>query len=123
VSESLKAILGAPGAAGKPRKYQNQPCEADGYRFDSQKERDRYWTLKQLQAAGDICCLEVHPRFQLVVHGVDLGYYEPDFRYFEKGHHAATVEDVKSKATEKLPVFRLKAGLMWAVYGLRVRVV
>ena len=119
VSESLKTILDASGAAQKQRKYRNIPCEADGHRFDSQKERDRYWELQRLQERGAIFCLEVHPRFPLVVHGQDCGYYEGDFGYIERG--VSVVEDVKSTATRKLPTYRLKRRLTWALYGIEIR--
>ncbi len=118
LSPDLEKALGI----SKPiqqRKYRNQPCEADGHRFDSQKERDRYWELKRLQERGDICCLEVHPRFPLVVHGQDCGVYEGDFAYVERG--ASVIEDVKSPATRKLPTYRLKRRLTWALYGIEIR--
>lgn len=118
VSEVVAAALGL----SKPiqqRKYRNVPQQADGFTFDSIKERDRYWELKRQVEAGAICCLEVHPRFPLVVHGIDCGVYEGDFGYVEGG--TAVVEDVKSLATRKLPTYRLKRRLVWALYGLEIR--
>jgi hypothetical protein len=122
VSEGVAAVLGVPTASGKPRKYRNVPQQADGYTFDSTKERDRYWELKRLEMSGDICCLEVHPRFPLVIHGQDCGVYEADFAYLDGSHDGdRVIEDVKSAATRKLPTYRLKARMVWALYGLRIR--
>ena len=101
------------------RKFNNQPTEVDGYRFDSRKEAERYATLRLLEQAGEISGLEIHPRFPLVVHGEDCGAYVGDFAYLDAagGRH---VEDVKSAATRKLPTYRLKRRLLWALYGLTV---
>jgi len=119
VSEAVGKILGASAR----RKYHNQPVEIDGHRFDSKTEAARYQELRVAEQAGAICCLEIHPRFPLVVHEQDCGFYEADFAYVVKGSDERVVEDVKSKATAKLPTCRLKARLLWALYGLKVRVV
>lgn len=111
----LKAVL-------KPRraKYHNVPVETDGYRFDSKRERDRYLALRDDLAAGMIRDLRVHERFPLVVRGEDCGAYEADFTYLTAAGEPV-VEDVKSAATRKLPTYRLKAKMLWALYGLRVQ--
>lgn len=106
-------------ASQGPRKYRNAPTEVDGVRFDSKSEAERYIELRAAERAGEIHRLEVHPRFALVVHDQDCGYYEADFAYFDEDE--PVVEDVKSAATRKLPVYRLKRRLMWAIYGLTVR--
>lgn len=45
--------------------------------------------------------------------------YVADFVYQEKGQ--LVVEDVKSKMTRSLPVYRLKKHLMKSVHGLEIR--
>ena len=45
--------------------------------------------------------------------------YVADFVYQEKGQ--LVVEDVKSKMTRNLPVYRLKKHLMKSVHGLEIR--
>lgn len=115
VSEDLKAML-----KPRARKYGNRPVEIDGLRFDSGKEGARYVELSAAQRAGEINGLDVHTRFPLVVHGQDCGYYEADFTY-RTASGEQVIEDVKSDATRKLPAYRLKAKLIWAMYGLRIR--
>lgn len=102
------------------RKYGNVPTVVDGVTFDSKREAERYLSLRDDFRAGRISDLEVHPRFPLVVHEQDCGVYEGDFAYID-AHGVRVVEDVKSAATRKLPTYRLKAKLVWALYGLRVR--
>jgi hypothetical protein len=102
-----------------PRKYRNEPTTVDGQRFDSKKEAERYGQLRLMEQAGEISDLLVHPSFPLVVHGQSCGDYIADFGYIRDGQ--TVVEDVKSAATRKLPVYRLKARLVWALYGLRIR--
>lgn len=101
-------------------KYGNKPVEINGIRFDSQKEGKRYDELRFMQRAGEIRSLEVHPRFPLVVHGVDCGVYEGDFAYVTTDD-IPVVEDVKSPSTRKLPTYRLKRRLTWALYGIEIR--
>lgn len=101
------------------RKYRNQPTWVDGVLFDSKKEAERFGHLRMLVQASVIRDLDAHTRFPLVVHGIDCGYYEADFTYIDDDGNRR-VEDVKSAATRKLPTYRLKVKLLWALYGLRV---
>ncbi len=117
-SVDTQAVL---AALRRPRgaKYHNVPTVVDGERFDSKREADRYRSLKDDLTAGRIRDLEIHPRFPLVVHGESCGDYVADFSYLTRDGQPV-VEDVKSAATRKLPTYRLKAKLLWALYGLRV---
>jgi hypothetical protein len=122
--EPRKGTPGPPGASapfsGRSRaKYGNVKKTVDGITFDSLKEAARYGVLRLRERAGEIAQLEVHPRFPLVVHGQSCGDYIGDFAYRD-ADGVAHVEDVKSAATRKLPVYRLKSRLVWALYGLRV---
>ena len=103
----------------KKRKYNNVVTEVDGLRFDSKREAARYLSLRDDVQRGAIRDLEIHPRFPLVVRGENCGDYVGDFAYIgaDGSRH---VEDVKSAATRKLPTYRLKARLVWALYGLRI---
>lgn len=130
--KSPVAGLGAPGTPAKAlaairgavrpatRKYKNVPVEIEGRRFDSKREGDRYRVLRLLEQAGEISGLECQTRFPLVVHGQDCGAYISDFTYLTR-EGERVIEDVKSAATRKLPVYRLKRRLVWALYGLDVR--
>lgn len=100
-------------------KYHNRKTEYQGILFDSQKEATRYQELQWMQRAGIIHCIEIQPRYDLVVNGYKIGFYKADFRYFEKATGEAVVEDVKSEAT-RTPVYRLKKKLMEALYGIEI---
>lgn len=103
-------------AAGLTR----EQAEALGLKFtkfyDSTKEAERHWALKQKQDAGQISGLQWQPRFPIEVNGVKVCVYVADACYVENG--AVVVEDAKGVRT---PVYRLKAKLMLAVHGVKVR--
>lgn len=99
-------------------KYGNVPVTLDGLHFDSKLEAARYADLALAQAAGLICNLRHHVRYDLVVNGVTLGWYESDSDYdLATGKHI--VEDVKVPAT-RTAVYRLKKRLMLALYVLEI---
>jgi hypothetical protein len=120
-----KASVGTGAASGIPgavrRKYGNRPVEINGITFDSKREAERYGELVQAQRAGVIRSLGVHIRYPLVVHGQDCGYYEADFEYINVESGRVVVEDVKSPATRKLPTYRLKRKLVFALYAVEIR--
>lgn len=116
VHPDVAAIL----AASKPRKYRNTPTVVDGHRFDSKKEAERYAALVAAERSGEIRDLEIQPRFPLIVHQENCGAYVGDFSYVTRAGESV-VEDVKSAATRKLPTYRLKRKLVWALYGLTIR--
>lgn len=89
--------------------------------FDSRKEAARAKELELLEKAGEIKELEIQIPFILQPAFIDkngkkqtaIKYYA-DFAYYEKaedGWHY-TVEDVKSPATKKDKVYRLKKKIM-----------
>lgn len=102
------------------RRFHNVPTEFDGYRFDSKAEAARYIELRALERDGDIRQLEIHPKFPLVIHEQDCGVYIADFCYLTAAGERV-IEDVKSPATRKLAVYRLKKRQVWALYGIEIR--
>jgi hypothetical protein len=98
-------------------KYHNRKTEFQGIVFDSQKEAHRYQELLWMRQAGKIHCIEVQPRYDLIVNGVKIGFYKADFRYFDKQTGIAVVEDVKGVRT---PIYNLKKKLMAALYGIEI---
>ena len=96
-------------------KYRAQPVVIDGLRFASKKEGARYLELKLLEKAGHIKNLELQPRYDFIINGVNCGFYKADFRYFENGKRI--VEDVKGVRT---PIFSLKSKLLKALYNVEV---
>lgn len=93
--------------------------DGETIRFDSQRERTRYFELKALRDAGKIEGLEAQVRFEIVPATKDdngkrlrARYYIADFVYSEDGVYV--IEDVKGVETA---VFRLKRHLMFVRYA------
>ncbi len=98
----------------KRNKYAN--VKTDG--FDSKKESRRHQELVMLERAGKISGLALQVPYACVVNGVHVCDYVADFTYMEGERRV--VEDVKSDATRKLPVYRLKRKLMLACHGIQI---
>jgi hypothetical protein len=101
------------------QKYNNKKVVIDGIEFDSKKEGNRYMELKGRQMAGEITDLRFQREYELVVNGEHICTYVADFEYKENG--SVVVEDVKSKITRKLPVYRIKNKLMEAIYNIKIK--
>jgi hypothetical protein len=100
----------------KPHKYRAQPEWRDGYYFDAQLELKRYCYLKQVEMAGVITDLEVHPVLKLYADSpyrgaVEIGAYEADFAYSDT--RGRVIEDCKGAL---LPLYILKRKLVLANY-------
>ncbi|WP_244110309.1 DUF1064 domain-containing protein [Burkholderia cenocepacia] len=117
--------VGAPSIGdtkAKASKYGNRKCEADGIKFDSERERSRYFDLKRMQSAGIIGDLRLQVSFEIAPAVVMDGKrkrartYVADFVYERDGKRV--VEDVKGMKT---PVYSLKRHLMRAVHGIEVQ--
>ncbi|WP_213761960.1 DUF1064 domain-containing protein [Caballeronia sp. dw_19] len=115
-------------AAKKPAKYRNTKCEHDGIKFDSQKERSRWFHLIQQQAAGIIRDLQLQVAFVLTERRQrDDGTWEraskyvADFVYIVVATGKQVVEDVKSVATRKNRTYIQKRKLMLEKHGITVK--
>ena len=103
-------------------KQRNKKIIIDEIEFDSKKEGLRYKELKLLERAGLITDLKMQTSFELQPSFKKNGKtiraitYKSDFDYKTKdGRHI--VEDVKSKATEKDKVYRLKRKMLQYKYN------
>jgi len=96
-------------------KYGAVKTTIDGITFDSKKEAARYQQLKLLERAGEIDRLELQPKYDLVVNGVNIGFYRADFRYWQGIKQI--VEDVKGVRTS---VYQIKKRLIAAIYGIEI---
>ena len=80
-------------------KFNAQPTEVDGFRFDSKVEAEFYRYLKALKSAGEVEHIDVHPIFTLPG-GIR---FQPDFLVFFKaeteGSGNIAVYDVKGVLT------------------------
>lgn len=101
--------------------------QVDGYVFDSRKEARRYCELKLLLRAGEIKDLEVHPKFPICGKPGDcVALYEADFGYKKRfgvglgQTWLPQIEDVKSVATRKKEVYRLKKKLVESQHDIKI---
>lgn len=111
--------IGRPGEskpqAPRASKYGNVKAEADGQIFASKRERSRWMDLRLEEKAGAIKDLKRQVVYPLEVNGVKVCDYIADAVYERDG--ALVVEDSKGYRTD---VYKLKAKLMRAVYGIEV---
>lgn len=109
------------GTPSKKLKYGNKKTEIDGIKFDSKKEAKRYGELMMMLKVGEIGLLERQVVFELKVEGKRVCKYIADFAYTVQETGLKVVEDVKSVATRKLPLYMLKKKLMKQVHGIEIK--
>jgi hypothetical protein len=110
-----------PPPKAKSAKYRNKPFrDAAGVYWHSRKEYRHWLVLRAAEAAGLVRNLRRQVRYRLTVNGVEVGSYVADFVFFDPETDRVVVQDTKSPATRKLPLYRLKRNLMRAVWGLGV---
>ena len=106
----------------KRNKFNARKTVVDGIVFHSAAEANRYKILKILEKSGHIkeLKLQVPYTFYCISEpSLDckkMFTYYADFVYVENGR--TVIEDVKSKATSKIAVYRLKKKLIEAYYGV-----
>lgn len=94
-------------------KFKAKPCEADGIKFPSKKERKRYFDLKLLEKAGEVLFFLRQTPFHLTG-GVK---YVCDFQVFWKNGEVS-FEDVKGMRTD---MYKLKKKQVEALYPIQIR--
>jgi hypothetical protein len=103
----------------RTNKFNARKTEVDGIIFDSKAEAERYGTLKLLERAKQVRSVSVKPEYPLKVNGVLIGYFTPDFGYFEGGRNF--VDDVKGVVTAEAS---LRMRIFMACYPeIRLRIV
>lgn len=111
------------GLRATGNKFGNTKVKLDGFTFDSKREAAIYAETMLRVKAGEIDHVEVHPRYDIIVNGVRIGFYKADLQWREKDGRLRTI-DVKNPATAKDPYFRLKLKLIEALYpGVKIEVV
>ena len=99
------------------RKYHNKNTVADGIKFDSKLEAERYAQLKMMERSGVIRDLELQPEYELIPSFRKNGktwrrtVYKADFRYILCEDDKTIIEDVKGSTAVITDVFRLKQKL------------
>lgn len=115
----LNSHLFIKTAVKKKSKYNNIRVEFDGKMFDSQKERDRYITLRYMLGSKEIEELECQVTFRLELEDQKVCDYVADFVYKKNGE--LVVEDVKSAITKRLRPYIMKKKMMLAQYKIEIK--
>lgn len=102
-------------------KFGNVWTEVDGIKFQSKAEAAYYGKAKILKRAGQIKDFRRQVPYRIVVNGVFICTYKADF-VIEHNSGAVDVVDVKSEATENLYFFQLKKKLLFACYGITLKI-
>lgn len=122
----------------KGKKYNNIEVVCDGKRFDSKKEMQRYLVLKEAAEKGEIQSLTLQPKFELIpaVRETYIKHlktkdkecertlqlaitYTADFSYYHGDNYV--VEDVKASKMCLSDKYVLKAKMMFALKGIKIR--
>ena len=124
-------------------KYHNKICYADGYKFDSHKERDYYYFLKEQKRIGKISNLRMQVKYEVIpgvyeereeIKHLKRGdktvkkkytvqrptYYFADFVYVDNASGLEEVVDVKSVATVNKEAYKLKKKMLRALQGIEI---
>lgn len=120
-------VASPPSSQGKRQKYGNKPVtDSDGTKHASKKQAARYRDLGLLMKSGEILMLAREVRFVLPG-GIE---YRADHLFANARALRViaelikdgdmTCEDVKSEATRKDKVYRLKARQMESCLGIKV---
>lgn len=115
----IRGFSGAAGEKSNKTKYGAKKVQIGEYTFDSIKESKRFLELRFRLFAGEIENLELQREWKLEVNGGKVASYFSDFSYMENGE--LVVEDVKSTATRKIAVYRLKKKLMKSIYNIEIK--
>lgn len=122
----------------KGKKYNNKTFEADGYKWDSKKEYQRWIVLKEAEAQGIITDLQRQVKFELIPAVIEEYVehlktkdkiktrvlqrpitYTADACYYKDGEYV--VEDCKISPKVKPDKYVLKAKMMFALKGIRIK--
>lgn len=122
----------------KGKKYNNKTFEADGYKWDSEKEYQRWIVLKEAEAQGVITDLQRQVKFELIPAVIEEYVehlktkdkiktrvlqrsitYTADACYYKDGEYV--VEDCKISPKVKPDKYVLKNKMMFALKGIRIK--
>ncbi|MHA7146939.1 DUF1064 domain-containing protein [Burkholderia pseudomallei] len=108
-------------------KYRNTRCEYDGIKFDSKRERSRWFELIKQQDVGLISGLRRQVEFELIARqrrsdgSIERAVkYVADFTYRNSAGELV-VEDVKSAVTRKNKDYVIKRKLMLREHGITIQ--
>ena len=110
-------------------KYHNKKVVADGMKFDSKKEYQRFLELSLMQRGGYISDLQRQVKYILIPSQKIDGKvverevsYKADFVYKDNTTGKTVVEDVKGyKGGQAYALFKIKRKLMLFIKGIRIK--
>lgn len=115
--EEYRALIG--GTPPKKRKYNNEPLEFDGHKFDSIKESEYYLLFKQQEKNGEIRDLklqypiEIQPAFtDRQGNKIQAIIYRADFYFYDVKLKTYRIVDVKGGDATKTAAYKLKKKLL-----------
>lgn len=120
-AEQYRAMMNKQPARNKS-KFRRSAAESrtiDGITFASKAEAKRYSHLKIMQQRGEIRDLQQGQKYPLVVNGIEVGIYTPDFEY-RTLTNGVVIEEVKAGTSGKETDYRLRRKLFEACTGLQV---
>jgi hypothetical protein len=117
-AKEYQAMISTPEARNK---FGNIWTEVDGIKFQSKAEARYYGKLKILKRGKMIKEFRRQVPYRIVVNGVFICVYKADF-VVTFNDDAVQVVDVKSEATENIYFFQLKKKLLFACYGITLKI-
>jgi len=109
-----------PASQKKGNKFGAVKTVLDGITFDSKREAAFYAELKLRERAGEVCDVELQPRFPLMVGSEVIGSYRADFAYWDNRENCKRVVDVKGVEPRG---FRRTLKHVKAQYGFDVEII
>ena len=104
----------------KPSKYKNIKTSINGTSFDSKGEAQRYGALLLMQKDGIIKDLKRQVKHPIVINNQKICTLIVDYVYTDIKTGNVILEDFKGM--KETPIFRIKAKLVKAVYGLDIKI-
>jgi hypothetical protein len=92
----------------------------DGITFASLHECKRYAVLKQREKAGVIECLELQPRWEILINGKHFCWVTADFAYRDVETRRPVVEDSKTTGTQKDDAYRMRKRALELAHGIKI---
>jgi len=118
-TEEGRKLLGLPPAKSK---YHAVPTVKAGIRFDSKAEALRWEFWQQQIRFGVVKFVLRQTPFHIQINDKPICKYLVDFQIFY-ANGSVEFEDVKSAATKKIQVFRIKLKAVEAVFPVKIRMV
>lgn len=109
-------------AKPKRTKYGNQKIVVDGESFDSKIEANYFHHLRLRERVGEVYGIHRQKEFVIELGGTRICALKVDFYFYDRRVRGMRAVDIKGGPTDT-QVFRLKAKLVKAMFGVEVEIV